>query len=192
VLKDRILFEESAGGVTLSGGEPLLQKEFCLEFLCLLKKGGIHTVVDTCGYVSWADLKEVALLTDIFLYDLKLLNAEKSRAFTGVTNDLILLNLENLVSIHCNVKVRIPVIPGVNDDARSINEKALFLSKIGIQEVEIIPYHTLGTGKYDKLSRKYRLNKTPILSETELIAIEQIFNRKGIIVLKNGENSYGK
>ena len=90
VLKDRLLFEESAGGVTLSGGEPLLQKDFCLDFLYLLRSSSIHTVIDTCGYVPWADLKEVAPLTDLFLYDLKLTDVDKSLAFTGVTNDLIM------------------------------------------------------------------------------------------------------
>ena len=152
VRRDAPFFRRSGGGVTFSGGEPLSQPEFLLECLRRCRRWGYHTVVETCGHVRWDDLREAAALTDLFLYDLKQLESHRHEQLTGVGNELIVENLERLLELGAPVTVRMPVIPGANDDAASLSALADFAARHeGLRRVELLPYHPLGLHKYDAL-----------------------------------------
>jgi pyruvate formate lyase activating enzyme len=155
VEKDRIFQEESGGGVTFSGGEPLSQPDFLLEVLELCRKKEIPTTVDTCGFAPRDILERVAEKTDLFLFDLKAIDEKKHIASTGVSNRLILENLSRLAARGSRVIVRIPVIPGVNEDEKTVRETARFLRSLGsISDISLLPYHRLGRDKYKGLEKE--------------------------------------
>ena len=124
VRRDAPFFRRSGGGVTFSGGEPLAQPAFLLECLRRCRRWGYHTTVETCGQARWDDLREAAPLTDLFLYDLKQLDSVRHEELTGVGNELILENLERLLGLKVAVSVRVPVVPGANDDRESLTALA--------------------------------------------------------------------
>jgi pyruvate formate lyase activating enzyme len=153
--KDRIFQEESGGGVTFSGGEPLSQPDFLCEILEQCRKKEIHTTVDTCGFAPADVLDRIAEKTDLFLFDLKAIDEKKHLAFTGESNRLILENLKRLAAKGKKTVVRIPVIPGINDDEENIRETAEFLRSLGsISDISLLPYHKLGRNKYRGLEKK--------------------------------------
>lgn len=148
VLKDRFFFEDSGGGVTFSGGEPLCQPEFLVELLNGCRDRGIHTAVDTAGLCSESALLEVAPLVDLFLYDLKSADPERHREGTGVDNGAILENLERLGRVHENIWLRVPVIPGFNDSAEEMEAMARVASRArGVRQIWLLPYHGSWTAK---------------------------------------------
>jgi pyruvate formate lyase activating enzyme len=152
--KDRAFYDQSGGGVSLSGGEPLLQPDFSLYLLRACKERGIHTAIDTCGHVDSKSLMRIAEHVDLFLYDLKLINEEKHKRFTGVSNQLILENLKKLSDSGQKTIVRLPLIPGVNDDGKDIQEVGEFVSSLGgLREVSVLPYHRGGIEKSRRLNR---------------------------------------
>ena len=152
VQKDEIFYEESGGGVTFSGGEPLLQVDFLSEALDLCNKKHIHTAIDTSGYAKWEDVEKVADKADLFLYDLKLIDDEKH-------NKLILENLQKLSSLGKRIFVRMPIILGINDDNGHIDESIKFINTLNnIEQVNLIPYHSMGMDKYERLEMKYKLS----------------------------------
>lgn len=152
VRRDAPFYRRSGGGVTFSGGEPLAQPGFVLACLERSRRWGYHTAVETCGQVRWEDLRAAARVTDLFLYDLKQLDSAGHERLTGVGNKLILENLEKLLEIGAEVTVRVPVVPGANDDAESLAALAAFVAgHPGVRRVELLPYHTLGLHKYDAL-----------------------------------------
>jgi pyruvate formate lyase activating enzyme len=154
VEKDGIFQEESGGGVTFSGGEPLSQPGFLLELLELCRKKEIHAAVDTCGFAPPDVLESIAEKTGLFLFDLKAIDEEKHAAFTGFPNTLILENLRRLAARGSRVIVRIPVVPGVNDDEKNIRGTAEFLRSLGtISDISLLPYHKLGRDKYKGLEK---------------------------------------
>lgn len=159
--KDLVFYDESGGGVTFSGGEPLSQPGFLLELLMACRERGIHTAVDTCGFASRDTLLGIAGAADLFLYDLKVMDRARHERYTGVSNELILDNLGALAEKHPAVAVRIPLIPGVNDDAKNIMETGRFLSRVpNIRQVTVLPYHPTGMAKYAGLGKVYRLGDT--------------------------------
>lgn len=179
-LRDGPFYEESGGGVTFSGGEPLGQVEFLLAALEAARAVGLHTAVDTCGFASWPDLLAVAKRTDLFLYDLKLVNDERHRRYTGVSNAMILNNLKALAWKHGNLWVRIPVIPGINDDDDSVHAAVEFLAPLpGVREVHLLPYHRAGEPKFPRLGRSYGLAGTGSLNPFRLGQMAQIFADAG-------------
>jgi pyruvate formate lyase activating enzyme len=146
--KDRVFFEESGGGVTFSGGEPLSQPEFLAEVLELCRKKEIHTAVDTCGFAVPQVLDRIAPKVDLFLFDLKTMDEQKHIASTGESNQLILENLRRLAASGRKIVVRIPIVPGLNDDEKNIQQTAGFLRTLEvISEISLLPYHRLGRGK---------------------------------------------
>jgi pyruvate formate lyase activating enzyme len=150
LLEDKEFYENSGGGVTLSGGECLIYADFCADLLKRLKKEGIHTAVDTSGFVSKEALDKVIPYTDIFLYDIKAFDPIKHKEWTGVRNELILSNLKKLLRIGVKIWVRIPVIASINDSAEEMLKIREFFDKYGSPEkVELLPYHSLGEGKYE-------------------------------------------
>jgi len=153
--KDRIFQEDSGGGVTFSGGEPLSQPDFLSEVLDLCRKKEIHTTIDTCGFAPADVLEQIAEKADLFLFDLKALDEKKHLAFTGESNRLILENLKRLAAKGKKTVVRIPVVPGVNDDDENIRGTAEFLRCLGaVSEISLLPYHKLGRDKYRGLQKK--------------------------------------
>ena len=156
--KDAVFFTESEGGVSFSGGEPLLQHEFLLSLLKVCKHKGYHTAVDTTGFTSQKILEKVIPDVDLFLYDLKTLDDTKHIEYTGVSNHVILENLGFLVRHEKNIIVRIPVIPGVNDSSEELARIGSFVKELGgIREIQILPYHKTGIDKYVRLGKEYRM-----------------------------------
>ena len=154
VLKDRVFYEESGGGVTLSGGEPLAQPGFALALLQACHAQELHTALDTCGHCDPEDLLAAAPYTDLFLYDLKAVGDEVHRQATGVSNARILENLTALGRVHRNIWVRIPVVPGVNDTPAEMGAMARFVSSVGgVQCVQLLPYHPMGHHKGERVGR---------------------------------------
>ena len=185
--KDRIFFEESGGGVTFSGGEPLLQFDFFMEVLkeCQLRE--IHTCVDTTGYVSMERMGKAARYTDIFLYDLKHMNNELHRKYTGVDNRLILDNLQLLDSLGKEIWVRYPLIPGFNDDESNLLSMLAFLQKLKQQpKVSILPYHKIGSHKYHRFGLEYKINGVEEPKKEHVGEVASLFSDAGYAVTIGG------
>lgn len=134
--------------MTFSGGEPLMQTPFLTESLGLLRAEGVHTALDTCGYAPWSHLQEAAQRSSLVLYDLKLMDEVRHKAATGQSNRTILENLKALSGIHIEIWIRVPVIPGINDDNGNMEAAAWFLSSLaGVRKVDLLPYHRIGEPK---------------------------------------------
>ena len=171
VRRDAVFFRRSGGGITFSGGEPLSQPQFLLECLRRSRRWGYHTAVETCGQARWEDLREAAQVTDLFLYDLKQLDSARHRALTGQGNELILRNLERLLGLGVAVTVRVPVVPGANDDRQSLSALAGFVARHrGIRSVELLPYHPLGLHKYEALDIAWSQVEKPDPAGVEAMA----------------------
>lgn len=187
LLKDKIFYDESGGGVTFSGGEPLVQKTYLLELLKEMKKLGIHTTIDTCGYASSETIKEVAGLTDLFLFDLKHMNSEKHEKYTGVPNDLILENLNILHSMGKEIIIRIPIIPGFNDSDEELNELRNYIATLkNVKEVNLLPYHNIGQEKYNRIGKPYKMKDVNEPSQDDMEYAANIMNGNGIKVKIGG------
>ena len=188
IIKQDILFyDESGGGVTFSGGEPLLQADFLIEVLNACGRYEIHRVVDTSGYTSRSTIEAVARQTDLFLFDLKLIDSKRHQQFTGVSNKTILDNLTFLHHLGAKITIRIPLIPGVNDDEENLSQISGFLYPLkGIRDVHILPYHDFQKNKYSKLGLTYSADHivTPT-PERVSISIKQ-FEEKGFQVSLGG------
>ncbi|MBU0639295.1 MAG: glycyl-radical enzyme activating protein [Planctomycetes bacterium] len=156
--KDRIFYDESGGGVTFSGGEPLMQSEFLLACLRAGRERDYHTAVDTCGYASPETIMTVAQWTDLFLYDLKLIDDRRHQKHLGVNNAVILDNLRRLADRGQALCIRVPLIPGINDDEENVAALAAFVESLTNQPpVHLLPYHRIGGDKYARLGLPYTL-----------------------------------
>ena len=184
--KDIIFFDQSGGGVTISGGEPLMQFEFLLSIVKLLNKEGIHVTVDTSGYTKWDKLSQLVPYVDLFLYDIKLINDEKHKKYIGVSNEIILKNLEKLVDEKTKIAPRIPLIPGVNDDIEDIKQFAEFLANLGFNSVNILPYHDFGREKYIRAGKDYKIKEKLNLSNEKISLIEKEFSNQRISITIGG------
>ncbi len=174
VLKDRAFYETSAGGITLSGGEPFAQYEFALELLRLAKASGLHTAVETCGYVATERLVEAAEYVDLFLYDVKETDSELHERFTGVDNSLILANLRRLDSLGARVILRAPIIPGRNARDEHYRALASLANELScVEAIELEPYHSFGESKHTRLGREYLLAGAS-LDDSELSRILEL------------------
>jgi len=187
VWQDRVFYEDSGGGVTFSGGEPLMQPEFLLALLESSQDRGLHTAVDTCGFVARTNLLAAAPRTDLFLYDLKFMDQDRHRRHTGVSNTLILENLRALSGIHDNIWIRVPVIPGLNDDEAELEAIASVAGSIpGIRQVNLLPYHKIGNHKFERLGQTAPLADT-VPPSTELMErARSIFTRRGLTTRTGG------
>ncbi len=153
--KDLIFYEESDGGVTFSGGDPLMQPKFISDLLDACKAQDIHTVVDTSGYIDVISLLKISKKVNLFLYDIKMMNNDKHRKYTGVSNKLILKNLELLSQQDQPIIIRIPLIPGINVDDVNIIELGTFVSSLkNIKEISLLPYHRSGVSKLKRLNKE--------------------------------------
>ncbi|MBN2323080.1 MAG: glycyl-radical enzyme activating protein [Spirochaetes bacterium] len=174
VLEDMEFYGMSGGGLTLSGGEPLLQPEGCFEILERCKKRGIHTAVDTAGYVEWSSFERVLPVTDYILYDVKTLDDEVHKKVCGVSNRAIIRNLLNLKDRDVNLIVRIPLVPGVNDTREDVLEIVGLVGGFdNLVKVELLPFHKLGRSKYEALGLAYRAEKIPVPDREKVCALRQ-------------------
>ena len=156
--KDIPFYENSGGGITLSGGEPLFQHEFILSLLKQCKTEGLHTVLDTSGQAPWKIFEEVLSYVDLVLYDIKHIDAVEHKTHTGISNNLTLENPEKVGQYGIPIEIRMPIIPGINDAEEDILRTARFLADInGIERVQLLPYHKLGESKYARLGKEYKL-----------------------------------
>ncbi len=151
-LKDKIFYDNSGGGITLSGGEPLCQFDFSLQILKKAKENGIHTAIETCGFTSADRIKEISKYVDLFLFDYKETNSKLHKKFTGISNDIILENLSLLNDMGKSIILRCPIIPGCNDRKEHFEGICNVANKFEhIMHIEVEPYHPLGESKYEPL-----------------------------------------
>jgi len=155
VLKDCVFYDESGGGVTVSGGEPTFQHEFLVELLSGLKARGLHLALDTCGHTEWGKLAETMNYVDLYLYDLKVMDEGLHMKYTGVSNKQILENMQKLAASGKKIIVRIPVIPGINDTDHNFTALRLYLRglKPAITEINLLPFHAAAENKYKRFRK---------------------------------------
>ncbi|KPL14461.1 hypothetical protein AMJ74_03335 [candidate division WOR_3 bacterium SM1_77] len=187
VEKDMIFYEYSNGGITLSGGEPLMQPDFLLGLLRASKKQDIHTALDTSGYAPWAIFSSLLNYVDLFLYDLKLMDDRMHEKYTRVSNSVILENLEKLVRSKANVVIRVPIITNITDKADNIRAIGNFIGSLkGIEELHLLPYNYLCKDKYQRIKREYVFKNLEPPSEAALQRIEKRFEAFGLRVKIRG------
>ncbi len=188
IMKDIIFYEESGGGVTFSGGEPLMQPDFLLEMLSLCRQAGIHTAVDTSGHAPGEVFNLIAQNTDLLLYDLKTTDNGKHLTYTGVSKELSLINLKSITDDSARLIIRIPVIPGFNCDIKQFKamRDQLLELKVQIQRVDLLPCHQLGRQKYRDLGLKTPVKFNTDIDEEQINMLMNIFAGSGFNVKKGG------
>lgn len=179
IMKDHVFYEQSQGGVTFSGGEPLLQSDFLLEVLKRCKEADIHTCVDTSGFVSWDTFKPLLAYVDLFLYDIKHTDGDVHKRLTGVSNQLILENFKKLIKTN-DVYIRIPLIAGVNDDEINILKIQKLIQTNHVKQVNLLAYHNYAENKYDQLMNDYKFVLFEKPSEERIQAIKSFFESTGV------------
>ena len=156
--QDRPFYDQSGGGVTVSGGEPLEQPDFLRELLSACHDEGFHTAVDTHGHAPWDVVASILPVTDLLLFDVKLMDDERHREYTGVSNRLILENLRRLGHANTAIRIRVPIVPGHTDDAENLRAIATLAASLdNVQGIDLLPYHAMAASKYERLGRPYRL-----------------------------------
>lgn len=184
--EDRPFYELSGGGVTLGGGEVLMQPEAAANLLMVCKQRGINTAIETCGYARPEALMKVAEFTDLFLYDVKHMNSDRHYALTGVRNETILGNLKLLLESRHNVKIRMPLLKNVNDGEEEIRQLIRFLKPFqdckNFKGIDLLPYHRMGVGKYGQLGWDYTLEGQPVLGDADLERLAGWFRASGFPV----------
>ena len=187
ISKDTLFYDESSGGVTFSGGEPLMQPSFLTGLLKACGDLDLHRAVDTCGYADTRTLLKVASHVDLFLYDLKHMDPEKHYRYTGVSNEMILANLKCLSRQGAKIIIRLPVIPGINNDRKNIERTGAFLSPLaGVNQVNILPYHRTAAAKYKNLGLPYYIADIERPARDDLESIARQLERYGLQVKIGG------
>lgn len=160
VLKDQLLYRQTGGGVTLSGGEPVFQPDFAEALLKELQDNWIDTAIETCAFCSWDNLERLLPHLDEMFIDFKIFDSDTHERYTGVKNELLLENLTNLGKVlgdyDINLTIRTPIIPGITDDEENVSNICSFLSEVGIRNIEFLAYHRLGRGKYPSVGKEYK------------------------------------
>jgi len=180
---DKIFFEESDGGVTFSGGEPLMQADFLYETALLSKQNNIHTCLDTTGFASEKTIQKIASVIDCFLFDIKIIDNELHKKYTGVSVVGILNNLQWLDANHKNVILRFPVIPGITNTSKNLNEIKEFISGLkNTKQIDLLPFHTISKSKYNRFNKEYKMGDTPAISDNEMKELKKEFETIGFTV----------
>jgi pyruvate formate lyase activating enzyme len=183
--KERIIMEESGGGVTLSGGEPMMQPAFSKKILQKCMEYGFHTAVDTSGYAEQSDFREIVPYTNLFLYDLKIISPEEHKKYTGFSNEIILSNFEWLMNQHCEIIVRTPLVSGITDTSENLEKLLAFLLpyRDTLKQIDFLSCHKLGKRKYEKLGMQYVFkDKDPTPDPKLLSDIANLFGKEGFTV----------
>lgn len=183
VSRDEVFYRRSGGGMTLSGGEPLMQQDFSAALVKEAKKKNIHVAIETSGFQKWDLLWKVIKNVDLVLLDIKMMESKKHKKIIGVSNDLILDNARKIKRRNKEVIIRVPVIPGYNDSLDNLIETAKFCNSIRVKEMHLLPYHSLGEYKYIQLGREYKLTglEPPSKEKLNSIAIK-ITSKYGVNV----------
>ncbi|MDR0796183.1 MAG: glycyl-radical enzyme activating protein [Tannerella sp.] len=186
--KERVFMDESGGGVTFSGGEPLFQNDFLLELLKTCKQAGIHTAVDTSLFAAWEKIKDLLAFTDLFLVDLKLMDSAAHQLYTGSPNEMVLDNIRKLVSAGATLIIRSPVIPAVTDSSENIAQTISFLHSLEgkIKEVHLLPFHNTAKGKYISVGKENAFGNLKSLQKEEMLEIKRQYADAGFIVKIGG------
>jgi len=175
--KDIPFYEESKGGVTFSGGEPMLQIEFLYKLLEQCKSKEIHTAIDTTGYVDYKDLERIYDLVNLFLYDLKLMDDILHQKYTGVSNKVIHENIKRLSERGNKIVLRIPIVPTITDTEKNISEMINFIKKLkNIMEIHLLPFHKTAESKYEKMKRENKLSNLETPSTEEMNILSERFS----------------
>ncbi len=179
ILKDKDFFD-GGGGITISGGEPFVQYEFLLELLKELKESGVHIAIDTTGHTKTEKLLNTLPFVDLYMYDIKLMDAKKHKQYTGVGNELILKNLIELDKNGVSLNIRIPIIPTINDDDENISETIEFLKGLkNIASVDLLPYHNMMIDKYKRLNMPFFLSHIKKPTDNQMGKIKEKFENHG-------------
>ena len=187
IIKDIPFYDTSGGGVTFSGGEPLMQPDFLLQILHLCGQLQIHRAVDTTGYTSTETLMSVAELTDLFLFDLKMMDSEKHERYTGISNQRIIDNLIHLAGQKSTIIIRYPLIPGVNDDMENLDWTGSFLQGLPtVVKVDILPYHNFQQSKYIRFNLSTSVQEVPQPSYEKLVFAKKRLENYGLSVAIGG------
>jgi pyruvate formate lyase activating enzyme len=185
--RDKVFYDESQGGVTFSGGEPLMQPDFLNALLTECKKRDIHTTLDTSGHTSPDVIDKIRNKVDLFLYDVKTMDDAKHKKYTGVSNKLILRNLERLAKHGSDIVISLPMVPGINDDEENIRRTGEYVSSLpSVECVSLLPYHKAGVDKYKNLGRSYELERIQPPSSRRIKTIREKLEVFGLQV-KIGE-----
>jgi pyruvate formate lyase activating enzyme len=170
LLKDQVFYETSGGGVTFSGGEPMMQVDVLCEVLPPCNAAGLHVALDTCGAVAWERYERVLPQVDLVLLDLKLMDAERHKLATSVSNDLILENARRIAAQRVPMWIRTPVIPGYTDDVENVRAIGHFIRDAlpTVERWDLLAYTNLGKPKYHRLDLPYALEQTPLLTQAEM------------------------
>jgi pyruvate formate lyase activating enzyme len=185
--RDRKFYEQSNGGVTFSGGEPMAQPEFLKAALKETQRRGIHTAIETSSFVNWETYASILEHVDLVLTDLKHMDDAEHKRLTGVSNKVILDNLRNISRLDIPVKIRLPLIPGFNDSTRNLEATADFVEQLShVQSLDILPYHRLGEMKWGQLGQDYSLAGVEALTLEETEAHIQLFRDRGLKVSIGG------
>jgi pyruvate formate lyase activating enzyme len=179
--EDRTFYEMSGGGITLGGGEVLMQPEAAANLLMACKKEGINTAIETSGYAKLEAVLQVAEFTDLFLFDIKHMDSDRHFELTGVRNERILNNLTELLKRRYNVKIRMPLLKGINDSQDEMDQVIQFLLSYreykNFKGIDLLPYHKFGVNKYNQLGKDYQINGDPSLTDEEMLRIEYAFKK---------------
>ena len=182
LLKDRVFYQTSGGGVTFSGGEPLWQSGFVAQVAKRIKDEGIHTALDTAGDVTWCRFEEVLPYIDLVLYDIKLVDKNKHRQFTGRDNDFILANLQRLAQQGAPMHIRLVMVPSLNDSLEEVRARMDLVKSLGdsVRQVDILPYHRYGVGKYARLGLDYPLMELEEYTDEQIAEMRALVDSYGL------------
>ncbi len=179
VEQDRVFYEESDGGITLSGGEILAQPDFAAELLLASKEAGLHTCCETTGFAKAETFDQVTEHADLILFDMKHWNSDRHKSGTGVANEQIISNMKRAVAAGKEVLPRIPVIPGFNDSLEDAAAFASLLKEIGLTRAQLLPFHQFGENKYHLLKKEYAYEDIPSYHREDLEDFRQVFIENG-------------
>lgn len=185
ILKDKVFYEQSGGGVTFSGGEAMQQKDFLIQMLKACKEQNIHTTLDTTGHFSKVDLEAIMPLVDLFMVDFKFYDSALHQTYIGVNNDLILSNIQTLLRKGKKLWIRIPIIPEINTP--DMDNILYFLGKHEKpNQVNLLPYHKIGQHKYEKFGLPYKMKEVQEPSAAEMTALKTRFEKQGYKTIIGG------
>jgi pyruvate formate lyase activating enzyme len=180
--KDEVFYLESGGGVTFSGGEPLMQADALKELLEICKTRGYHTAIDTSGYADNGAIRKLIDLADLWLFDLKIMDDIKHVEYTGVSNELSFRNLETLAKAGEQIVIRFPLIPGITDDIENLEAISSIMKKLKLNRIDILPYHSIAKNKYFRMDKLYMMESVVEPDTARIEEVREFFKRNGMIV----------
>jgi pyruvate formate lyase activating enzyme len=180
VRKDAVFYRHSDGGVTLGGGEPAIWSRFAARLLQALQAEGMHTAIETCGHVDYGEIERLLPHLDLVMYDVKHMDPEQHERYTGATNETVLANLDQLATEDVEIVVRVPIIPGVNDDADNVGRTAEWAAIRGIAKIDLLPYHGYAQDKYGRLGQEYGLTGLQPPSGEQMAELAAVVRSRGL------------